>query len=906
MKKTQFVMIIFFLFACLNDSYGFMNYRYQWWKGRVNKIETEKINLSKHNDLDKSVFELLNKELKRTKEAIRIFEISLKDDGSLSSVKKKFSKDEIKETIYKIVSPVFASHLLEYILKRAGSNENLADAITVIRENIANRLEHELNLRDEEFINIYFKDRISRNDLKYISLEVLFIYIGRERDRLFLKAERNIGEFCYNKIKNTEKLYTQKQMEFIVTAAAIKYFKGNQFADNAVYSGNDLKQSWCWAGLAPEISKDIKACKFISKACESAGKDLTISEIYSYYKDPESFNRMLFTEISNKYINKINKRNPGIQKERDSANNDYKEQFYSMKIPGSLKLNKVLKEIDLIRDTFLIKINGKEKDQEFGDLESELDEILKSYSQNKKNKFYLEEDNLFKILEKLITGEYDGTNEHKIKGLENGKLIIANENEFNNARRHFYTDLKFAHDYKTKTIEFLQWLSGIRKTVSADIVARYKNRTGKNKIYLDFLELTIQDCKGLANIESKNIHNNFTYSVQNMPNVIKAIEYSISLSRKEQVNLNSIQLKDIKIVKSGMLKTIKEKQNNIRNTYLDYKKLYKEKNRLKKITDRNVQKRIAEYEIELIYNKVQEYLSSYKKMNYCSHVFSRYSELYNKLEMDVKKDRGSQQLDYALKNNSVLPLLKKFEQSRLDREYRTKRYLITEIRRDLARLKTLADFYKRKGVKIENSILPEEMREIKSKLTVRPEVAVAGWKMNENNYSDIDRNAVKKLFYLRKRVIWHLGNGENSLETSGKLINIRDLNFTFLIPMGWSEQTLHSGENRKGIIKSFSSIDGKSKIYVASINRKGTTTKEVSDQWIEKMGRTKIKERWGKKEQLDYVWTMSSNRDREVMELYTMKCKDRIIILSGISTKDKYNYFKPKIDEVFKSINPGL
>ena len=66
----------------------------------------------------------------------------------------------------------------------------------------------------------------------------------------------------------------------------------------------------------------------------------------------------------------------------------------------------------------------------------------------------------------------------------------------------------------------------------------------------------------------------------------------------------------------------------------------------------------------------------------------------------------------------------------------------------------------------------------------------------------------------------------------------------------------------------------------------------------------KLKEKWGKKDDIEYFWMLSRNRKkRDIMELYTITLDNRILIISGISSREKYNYFKDKLASVFNSIS---
>ncbi|MCU0822704.1 MAG: hypothetical protein MUC95_09580, partial [Spirochaetes bacterium] len=206
---------------------------------------------------------------------------------------------------------------------------------------------------------------------------------------------------------------------------------------------------------------------------------------------------------------------------------------------------------------------------------------------------------------------------------------------------------------------------------------------------------------------------------------------------------------------------------------------------------------------------------------------------------------------------------------------------------------------------IEKNLLSDQIKELKNKMSSKPSVKIAGWVMNELNFEDIDKNAVKRLNFIQKRNMWK-DNATLDEESASRPVRLENLNITFKIPEGWIEQELVNSEVRNGIVKYYRSDDGKSSIYIASVDPNGLNSKEISELWITKMGRIKIKERWGKKDNIEYLWTLSNSKKKDVMELYAMSYDNHTLLISGTTTKDKYNFFKCKIDSVFKSISPDV
>jgi hypothetical protein len=77
---------------------------------------------------------------------------------------------------------------------------------------------------------------------------------------------------------------------------------------------------------------------------------------------------------------------------------------------------------------------------------------------------------------------------------------------------------------------------------------------------------------------------------------------------------------------------------------------------------------------------------------------------------------------------------------------------------------------------------------------------------------------------------------------------------------------------------------------------------EISARWAKERGAGIVRQRWGKKENLDYFWTLARSPGRNVMEVYVLGEGQGALVVSGTTPRDRYTAFKAHLDAVFESM----
>ena len=175
--------------------------------------------------------------------------------------------------------------------------------------------------------------------------------------------------------------------------------------------------------------------------------------------------------------------------------------------------------------------------------------------------------------------------------------------------------------------------------------------------------------------------------------------------------------------------------------------------------------------------------------------------------------------------------------------------------------------------------------------------------MDGKNFREIDLNAAEALRKMLSRKAW----GPESIEKRGQKVSFSGISggigFTVFIPSGWIEgNPADSGKGEIFSRKIFVSPDNSGRIEVSAVKKTDQRLNAFSRDWLKSTGFSMVQQKWGETEGSQYYRAVSRNRDDNVMELYVIERDDFLIVLSGRTTRDKYNNLSRHMDEIFGSV----
>lgn len=897
MKKIFLLLISFILLFLPGESRAFWNQRYAWWEQVYRKSCEERDRLLKNKHLNEGVTELIDSDIKRAEKFLKIFDREKENGDAYEN--RKYTSDEIKEIVKEYTEPLFAIRYLGCLVDNAGSIESLHRTDELIESGIEKITENYLNTVDPNFTRLVKARNIDTVESKLIAMEVHFNGMQRMREAILNDMAADIEKAVIDKLTINDFFSSREAIKDTLLSAGMKY----DLAGRTGYTHEDLEKSWCWGENKSDVETGFDSLNAILAVTGKSPDEILLDRISAHYKEPASLEKEVFPAIKDQLIDNGDRWS-------ELKNKKFDDDLYVMIIPEKPDFPALFSGIDEIRKRMVSPVSADSANTLPENPATLIDETIGEYLDDAENTFRKEEERLSAERARIYETELNKTLFERIFNLESifpflyDRLTVANEEEFNKARKIYDNNRDLVRGYRDATLAYLKFLNADPQAALPD-TDEYTRRLEINRNYIDFIAALIKNGAAAPFKLPRELHNSISSSVQRIPDIFKIIELSFGIRNLPANVYTGEQLDMIDNVKQSIRNDIEKSRLKIEKARRAITAAQNKDDKFAPFNGDNEKKRVAEFEMELFYNKISDYYSAYKSLDYAGRIFNEYHKIFNELEDRVKIYSLPGELEYVFKKDSIFPLIKNFDMERLNREYKTKRYLHIALNREIARQKTMALFYKRKGILIDNYPDDDEIKQIKDTLNNKPETRIAGWIMNETNFRDIDKNAVSRLRFTRKRIVW---NKRPDPETdSGTSVKLNKLHISLTIPEGWHEQEIRHSDIENGILKIYKSLDGKSSIYIAAVDSSGLDKREISKFWIDKMERKMVKQRWGSKDNREYLWTLSSNRaKRDVMELYAVSCDNHVLLISGVSTKDKYNFFRNKITGVFNSISAGF
>ena len=877
MKKLCLLFSLLFLILTLSQSHGFVNRRYEWWKIKLNRLNRERAMLLHDQLIHRSVRDLLDREIQKTEAVLSIFDRKKNNDTSLAHRSKRFSRHDIVDALSRYAEPLFSLYYMSYLVVHAGSRENALFTRDLVQSRMGKRVGREFEQQRGEMTQLLIK-QIDRNDWKYLSLELLIGRMMRSEDKIYARVRKGIELRVIGRVVLRNFSMTRNELADVIQSETQKFLEDFDFEKNLAYTEQALDESWCWRGIAERIEHQIENYKKIASML-GGGSHVSMQLLDYYYNNPLEMEKALFSGFTRTW------EHTQVESTKEVALPEYR-----MKIPELSPMKALLRDIDRRRRKASLTITGSEEMDFFSNFDSGIAEIVDQPVSAIRDAFIAEERRVSELKERRGASG------------ESKDLQIINEDSFIEAREIFEKNLRFLDVYRNKSTAFLKWFSSMRRDRGDEIVDLYKNRIERNRTYLVFLRSLAQSSNATAVFDLPSAYKRLSLSVRRVYTLFKVIEYSLSLEKRYFPSLDSSSLNAIKSEKMHFLEELKTLKSEIRSSH----RLCAERHKKMKLKDReaenSLREKVARYEIEILFKFLSDEIAFYSGLKYAEKAFAFYRLKCDKLQSDASSVGHSDELENVMRLGSIFAVLEGFSGERIRSEYATKRYLKKRILAGLSKLQTLLNFYYRQGIISRIRSEKEELDEMRRLLGERSEVPIFRWVMNETNFAAVDKKVVEELLRIRKKRIWRLEAEDSENGGSDERTHIGEIGISLSIPDGWKRRGVENFEKMRGVIRAYRSIDESAVIYIAQIPEKNKNAKEISDIWLESMESRIVKMRWGKSRISEYFWTLSRDKNKMIMEAYAMVNDRCAFVVSGVTTRERYRFFRSKMAHLIKSM----
>lgn len=852
-KYMGLVIIIFPLLLTTGEA--FINRRIAWWYLRLEEVESkiEAIKNKKHTSFEPRLLDLYTKDAARCREMIELLKKNIPSQQQTHTI------ESVNTHIQQSLIPIYSLRLLEIIAENVGKESVRNDARNFYFHMLKDFLQSQkssLNNISQE--NFPFQP-LTNDEADLLAAELTIGSFMDSYEPLYKEIVTSIeNEIMSHSKKDTELIEIENLASIVQEKALTKCTKINKPTE--IHSA--FLKSGTWKMISRKLLQSIIFINDIHRYLDEAGIISTANDEFYYLKNPLPLDKIIFSKKAERIISEIEEKNITVGEN---------EQEFPFSIPN---FEKISKKIDNKRRKLLGNIVGNENKDFFQKSTDLLMDVVT---------------NFFKPLEKSIEAckKNECASGHQIEQAQK-KISILQE---------------YAIKYVDTSASFLEWASKTRSFDPKSLLEDYNYFTERSITYMNFIRSLTEKSSTVAFFNNAELHLKFVVATKKNQKVLTILQ-NIQLPEKTiYPTLNPSTIEALKKCKSQLAETSNRVQRDINTMLATFQNRIQEQTKKHQIKNIKLEAGIAQYDMDQLVNILKEYTSYYSTLNYGEIALRRYAEAYKAIESP--KDEGEiETRSHAFRQGALIPLIDGFDIERLKNEYTTKQLVKKEIRNLMSKIHATGVFYRQNGFSVSHLFSQEDAAKISDMLEKQTQITVADWTMNENNFEEIDKKAIKKLIHASQKQDWKLSQNGTFLSSEKTNVLLEHEGIRFTLPGIWIEETIDEHLSQRNIVKSFKSRDGSSSIFVAKIPLEGNLIlSEHSALWHTKLGSKVVKSGLKQIGNFEYHWSLARDPKNRVRESFTLKiAPNEAIIISGQSPKDRYNFFQKKMEMVLQSL----
>ncbi|MCU0844056.1 MAG: hypothetical protein MUC76_03935 [Spirochaetes bacterium] len=870
--SRQLIPVILIILFMAPEIGAYTNQRHEWWKIRLRNLREESASLEKNALIGPAVRELVKNDIERAGAVIRAFERERGGDP-LHHQGKTWSDDEIRTFAGRITAPVFSACLLEYITTSAGHRDNYRAVKGAAENEIRRMMKTSLGAADDELLDAVVTRDVSKVEWQYCTLEAFLSAAMRTSGDLRARVIASAGE----SVAPDKSALSPAEVRRLVVEKTMAECSALMNPSIIAIMPDDLASSPSWRSVRSRIDHRLSLMKDLKEMADTGGEFIAPVKLRELLDNPADTERLVFSRAAVRYFDRRN-----ID---TAAGGEPSGNGTFIRIPKNPDGTMLFRDLDEARHAAVISIRGGEAPAFFTAAEKNFASIVDRYTAETRTGFSVGEERLRRIKD----DDPDGG--------------VANEKEFLQSKAVFVDRMALVQGYVLRSTRYLKWLPAGRGLDGGAIVASIKARAAANRAYLSFAEMLAVEGEAVAPLRQPVLQRRYALAARNIESLYRAAGNSMSLDKNAVRFLSAAQQGDVRAVRSSFNDNLKAARTASGARLTAFSKSVAAAAKKEQGLSEAFQCATADFEIEQMMKRLDEYSALYARLDYTGGALGRYAKLYNDMESRLSRGEKPGRLDEVIAQKSLLGMVEHFDTGAIRAERATAGYLRREIATEISRLATLINYYRQRRIEIHAGPSLERFAERRKALDESPSIAIASWTMNGLNVEEVDRKAAHRLTGMYHRLIWQakrppetgVAGTPPSASSDGHLLSP-------LIPAGWFESEPAADEAGDGIIKRYTSADKSASITIARVQAGGRMLNEISARWAKERGAGIVRQRWGKKENLDYFWTLARSPGRNVMEVYVLGEGQGALVVSGTTPRDRYTAFKAHLDAVFESM----
>ncbi len=843
-----------FLLVVLGSAEAFFAQRISWWTLRLDELESKKraLDSKKNGTIDKGLYALFEKDGARCRETIEVLKKNTAVDGTPLTI------EAIRVHIHQSLLPIYSLRFFEIITETAGRETPRSNAKKILNDGLKKVFLEDGKSDGDTSAENTSPAALSSEEADLLALELTIGSIMELFDPLYRQIAESIEQDIVARGKKQgDKIEIQNLSALIRQKAAEKCLELVEPTE----TGAALQKSGTWKRYSAILTHSVSLIDDVRRYLENAGASSKAEKSRYYLHNIASLDKIVFDAESEKAITEFDKK-------LQNKNSIKSAETFSIPAPS-----KVISVLDARRRKLLSGIAGNENRDFFEKAASALNEAAAQCLR---------------------------ASEKSIEACK--KTECAAPSEISEAQEKISNLRDFSSSYIDKSMSFLEWASKSRSIDPKQLIDDYRYFTERSSAYLNFLRSLAEKSISIALFDNAELHLKFVVGVKKSSKVLAILQ---QIKFPESSLFQSLADKDINQLKkhrSQLAETAQRTQRDINTALSSYHSRMEELAKKRQRKSSKLEADLAQYDMDQLIITLREYASYYSTLVYADTALKRYAEEYRVIE-SPKDPTDENTRTRAIRQGRLIPLLDDFDSEKIKRELAVKNYLRKEIRSLMAKVRSLAVFYRQNGFSVGSLFTSEDSDKVAELLERQPRAEVADWIMTETNFEEIDRKAVKKLALSAIKKDWKLDENGKFIDTEKTEVLIEQYGIRMSLPGIWIEEPMDEYLSERKISKAYRSRDGSVSIYIATgLLAEGTTLYDHSAAWHHKLGSKIVKSASGRVGEFEYQWVLARDPKNRVRESYTLKTgTGEVIIVSGQSPRERYNFFHKKMELIKES-----
>ena len=877
MKKTSMVLSFIFFLLSIDNSYGFIENRLQWWQVRLTKLEAERTKIQAATP-GSAIISVIDKDISRARAIIDVFEREMKHDGSLTHLSRVITDADITAEAQKVVPPLCALRQLELMVHDQDGADAVAAARDAAERRIATLTRQHFGVESDELAKRIMNDDIRAAEWKVLALEVQAGNALAGRGRFEEQALKEITAAVSAKIKEKNGTANGRELRTLTVSAAHEYLDGCGMPDRS-RDDDALAASWTWKRKEALMEREFAGYKkILALLGNPAGAPL--DRVRQYHRNPAELEPVLFRTHPAMTIHEPVPVTASAGRTAGAT---------TLEIPALTAETPLREEMGRVRKAALLSVTGREGPAFINELDARLKALIQRGTESAQHIFAREEERVRLLREK--------------KG---SRAVITNEQEFNEARRIFNDRRASFEECRSRTVAIAGISSEGKKMTGDEIMTRYRYLLQRNREYLGLAGGLVAESARVSSFCGPQEQKRFGLSMNGTSVLFRSVGSTLGIDRDDRPYLSKEEVGAIRGLTSEFIGSMQQMRGDIRQRYEEYGRSRSRAAGVELKGNESLREKIAQDDIDAQREHAADCAELYRHYAYGEEMIGRYAERYVSFVKEARTGAVSPVLESAVKMNSILASLDGFDGGRIRKELSEKRYLRSEAKSALARLQTLQQYYKKNNVRVPDAPVPEEITVIEKSFSAVPQARIDSWTMNESNMEEIDAKAARKLSMMLNRKGPARNKQAGGAVPDGdrrRTVTLQDPDLSFAVPAGWAEETVGQAEAYQGVVKSFNTGEGGPAVKLVRLPMENDDMKDAAENWVRKSGCVLIEKRWEKGPEADFLWIIAKDGDKNISETCSLSRDGFTVLITGKASRERYPRFRANIRKIIDSIN---